>query len=88
MVWIYTVSCFDSTCPKSLNKYGKGKEKNILKSDIPLNGPRREKTCLPGFANNKGADQPAHLHRLINAFLIHVLQSIISRLATSEILIF
>ena len=23
-------------------------------------GPWRKKTCLPGFANNKGADQPAH----------------------------
>ena len=23
-------------------------------------GPRHEKTCLRGFANNKGADQPAH----------------------------
>ena len=25
-----------------------------------INGPRREKTCLQGVANNKGADQPAH----------------------------
>ena len=24
----------------------------------PLSGPRREKTCLWWFANNKGADQP------------------------------
>ena len=24
-------------------------------------GPRREKTCLRGFANNKGADQPAQV---------------------------
>ena len=23
-------------------------------------GPRREKTCLRGFAKNIGADQPAH----------------------------
>ena len=23
-----------------------------------------------GFANNKGADQPAHLHSLISAFII------------------
>ena len=26
-----------------------------------INGPQREKTCLRGFANNTGADQPAHL---------------------------
>ena len=24
-----------------------------------INGPRRNKTCLRGFANNKGPDQPA-----------------------------
>ena len=36
----------------------------------PSYGPRREKTCLRGFANNKGADQPAHPRRLISAFVI------------------
>ena len=51
-------------------------------------GPQREKTCLWGFANNKGADQPAHPHSLISAFVIHLLKSIISRLATSEISLF
>ena len=29
--------------------------------DQPIYGPRREKTRLREFANNKGADQPAHL---------------------------
>ena len=54
-------------------------------SDKPsINGPRREKTCLLWFANNKGADQPAHPRRLISAFVIRVLESIISKLATSE----
>ena len=41
-------------------------------------GPGREKTCLQGFVNNKGADQPAHAHSLISAFAIHLLESIIS----------
>ena len=27
---------------------------------VRLFGPIHEKTCLPGFANNTGADQPAH----------------------------
>ena len=36
------------------------------------------------LANNKGADQPAHPRRLISAFIIHFLESIISRLATSK----
>ena len=51
-------------------------------------GPRREKTCLQGLANNKGADQPAHPRSLISAFVIPLFESNISRLATSEISIF
>ena len=32
-------------------------------------GPRRGKTFLRWFANNKGADQHAHPRRMISAFL-------------------
>ena len=39
-------------------------------------------------ANNKGADQPAHLRKLISSFIILLLESIISRLAMSELSIF
>ena len=53
-----------------------------------LYGPQREKTCLRGFANNTGAEQPAHPRSLISAFVIRFLVSIISRLATSGISIF
>ena len=38
--------------------------------------------------NNKGADQPAHLRSLFSAFDFCLLESIISRLSTSEISIF
>ena len=48
-------------------------------------GPRREKTCLRGFANNKGADEPVHPRSLISAFVICLLVSIISRHAMSVI---
>ena len=34
-----------------------------------LFGPRREKTCIRGVANNTGADQPAHPRSLIGAML-------------------
>ena len=51
-------------------------------------GPRREKTCLWGLANIKGADQPAHVRSLISPFVSHLLESIISRLATSKISLF
>ena len=40
------------------------------------------------FANNKGADQPAHPRRLISANVIHLLESFLSKLATSDISIF
>ena len=49
---------------------------------------RREKTYLLWFANNKGADHPAHPRSLVSAFVTRVLQRILSRLAMSEILIF
>ena len=48
-------------------------------------GPRREKTCLQGFVNNKDADQPAHPGSLISAYIIHLLESIMCKLATGEI---
>ena len=40
------------------------------------------------FANNKGADQAAHPRSLISAFVIRLLESIISKLATSKFSIF
>ena len=39
-----------------------------------FNGPKHEKTCLRGFVNNKGADQPAHTRSLISAFVIRFLE--------------
>ena len=59
---------------------------NILTGHL-LNGPRREKTCLRGVANT-GADQPARPRSLISAFVIRVLKSTISKLATKEISVF
>ena len=50
-------------------------------------GPRHKKNLSLVFAN-KGADQPAHPRRLISTFVIHFLESIISKLATGEIEIF
>ena len=46
--------------------------------------PRREKTCLRWFANNKGADHPARMHSLISTLVIRLLKSIISKLATGK----
>ena len=53
-----------------------------------LFGHRREKTCLRGFANNTGADQPAHPRSLISTFVIRFLESATFNLATGEISFF
>ena len=37
------------------------------------------------YANNKGADQPAHPHSLINTFVVRCLDSIIPLVSISEI---
>ena len=42
------------------------------------------KPIMP-YANNKGADQPAHPLRLISTFVVHFLDSIIPLVSTSEI---
>ena len=59
--------------------------KKLYLEDFIIFGPQREKTCLRWFANNKGADKPAHPRSLISAFAIPVLESIIYRLASSSI---
>ena len=40
--------------------------------------PGHEKRCLMSYANNKGADQPAHPRSLISAFVFRCLDNIIS----------
>ena len=42
------------------------------------------KPVLP-YANNKGADQPAHRRSLISTFVVHYLDSIIPLVSISEI---
>ena len=44
-----------------------------------------EKMCLTSYANNKGADQPAHPRSLISAFVVCCLDSIISLDSIAEI---
>ena len=47
--------------------------------------PGHEKMRLMSYANNKGTDQPAYPHSLISAFVVHLLDSIISLDSTAEI---
>ena len=43
--------------------------------------PGHEKLCLMSYANNKGADQPAHQRSLISAFVVRCLDSIIAEIS-------
>ena len=46
---------------------------------------RALRKCVLSYVNNKGADQPAHPHSLISAFVVRCLGSIISLVSISEI---
>ena len=59
-----------------------------MQFSLVLYGPRREKTCLRWFANNTGADEPAHPRSLISNFVIRLFKSIISRLAAYKVSVF
>ena len=50
-----------------------------------LNEPDHEKKRLISYANNKGADQPAHPRSLISTFVVRCLDSITSLVSISEI---
>ena len=65
----------------------KNKRKGESKSTHPFWASTQENLSSV-FGNNKGVDQPAHPRRLISAFVILLLESIISRFASSEIVIF
>ena len=43
-----------------------------------------QENLLSGFANNKGADQPAHMRSLISAIVVRLTESIMSRHFTRE----
>ena len=49
------------------------------------NEPGHEKTCLMSYANNKGADQPAHPRSLISAFVVCCLDSVMSLVSVTKI---
>ena len=48
-------------------------------------GPSHVKMCLMPYANNKGADQPAHPRSLISTFVVRCLDSIMPLVPISEI---
>ena len=50
-------------------------KRNILTQET-VTGPGHAKMCLMPYANNKGADQPAHPCSLISTFVVRCIDSI------------
>ena len=48
-------------------------------------GPGHAKMCLMSYANNKGADQPAHPRSLISTIVVRCLDSMIGILALAKV---
>ena len=48
-------------------------------------GPGHPNMCLMAYANDKGADQPAHPRNLISTFVVRCLDSIMPLVSISEI---
>ena len=46
---------------------------NLMQNVMFTNWPGHVKMCLMPYANNKGADQPAHPRSLISTFIVHCL---------------
>ena len=71
-VHVFTFVTFISDCVYSAY--------NLACSSISMNifELGHEKMCLMSYANNNGADQPAHPRSLISTFVVRCLRSIIS----------
>ena len=82
--FLISLACLMSlnACVKFLRQFIFAKISVSQKLLAKLNEPQN--LFLP-YANNKDADQPAHLCSLISIFVIHCLASIISLVSLSEI---
>ena len=65
---------------ESKTKVGSGNLKHTYAYE-----PCHEKNCLMPYANNKGADQPAHPRSLISAFVVRCQDRMIPLVYISEI---
>ena len=72
----FRMFCFQMFEPDRLNY-----ERHFV--DLPIKWASTPENLSSGCANNKGADQPAHPHSLISAFVIRFLESIIHKFTTS-----
>ena len=87
-IYIYLAISYDKRLNYFLTSRLFWKKSNFYWKLEKITWAPTQENLSSGFANNKGSDQPAHLGRLISAFLILFLESIISKLASREISIF
>ena len=85
--FLISLACLVSlnACVKFLRQFIFAKISVSQKLLAKLNEPHHVQNLFLPYANNKDADQPAHLCSLISIFVIHCLASIISLVSLSEI---
>ena len=85
----FRMKYFEKTCFALVQRVWKFKLWQILNAAIIIKKWALTRENLSsGFATNTGADQPTHPRSLISAFVIRLLETIISKLAPREISIF
>ena len=86
-MWIKSfISILDKHVPINSKRIKRETQPDFVIIIIEPRHEKRENLFMP-YANNKGADQPAHTRSLISAFVVRCLDSIIPLLAKSKIYI-
>ena len=93
MYYMFSFACLWLFNTLIINNFILGSRKRYIKhfsiTEIEIfsitYGPGHAKTCLMSYANNKGADQPAHPRSLISTFVVRYLDSMICILAISNV---
>ena len=78
------IKCFNRTVATTNTKAAE-QIRRVFDDNSRIIGPGHAKMCLMPYANNKGADQPAHPRSLISTFVVHCLESMICILALSQV---
>ena len=88
-IWIQTIQQSDGSLERIFRKqfFEKFQQttKKHAKFQADVNTPYGPHKEVWGFANNKGSDQPAHLHSLISAFVICLLDSVVSKISFLQV---
>ena len=81
----FTIKLWKNSHTQKLQQLSRSLNSSVVQPKKCWHGPDHVKTCLMSYANNKGADQPAHPRSLISTFVVHCLDSMICILAIYKV---